>query len=239
MEFLLKVSQEYQNISAIVSTISFCVYFHFLFQFKHFSSPSFHSCLLQEELKCKKNILFCWLLRLWDTMLSSKHSFVDHLGKNCVFLLKKPFFLIWMGHGCLLAVRQMLGDSPPGEQLWSTLWGLNYSFRMATCIQLALHRGEDFTSHGSALLDSLPWKTVNTKVRAGKGRADYDDSVLRGVKHFMIGGLFGATDASDLQNAGVYQEAWASYGAPYWWKLGRISSLKKNKEAVMSALRRQ
>ena len=53
------------------------------------------------------------------------------------------------------AVRQLLGDSPPGEQLWSTLWGLNYSFRMATCIQLAWDCGEDFASCSSALLDGL------------------------------------------------------------------------------------
>lgn len=53
------------------------------------------------------------------------------------------------------AVRQLLGDSPPGEQLWSTLWGLNYSFRMATCIQLAWDCGEDFASCRSAWLDGL------------------------------------------------------------------------------------
>lgn len=53
------------------------------------------------------------------------------------------------------AVRQLLGDSPPGEQLWRTLWGLNYSFRMATCIQPAWDCGEDFASCSSALPDSL------------------------------------------------------------------------------------
>lgn len=47
------------------------------------------------------------------------------------------------------AARQLLGDSPPGEQLWSTLWGLNYSFRMATCIQLVWNCGEDFASCSS------------------------------------------------------------------------------------------
>lgn len=53
------------------------------------------------------------------------------------------------------AARQLLVDSPPGEQLWSTLWGLNYSFRMATCIQLPSDCGKDFASRSSALLDSL------------------------------------------------------------------------------------
>lgn len=55
---------------------------------------------------------------------------------------------------CLLGCEAAVGRLTTWcEQLWSTLWGLNYSFRMVTCIQLAWDCGEDFASY--SLPDSL------------------------------------------------------------------------------------
>lgn len=96
--------------------------------------------------------------------------------KRC-FLVFQHFFP-WSGLDTAVcwAARQLLGDSPPGEQLWSTLWGLNYSFRMATCIQLASHCEEDFTSRGSALLDSLPPHPLHEK-HSTKVQAEQDAQI--------------------------------------------------------------
>lgn len=106
------------------------------------------------------------------------------------------------------AARQLLGDSPPGEQLWSTLWGLNYSFSMATCIQLAWDCGEDFTSCSSALPDSLSDTLLHHAPQKKKYRlfqilcrhsfahiyyGDYlykHDKTILYMKCFMICGLF-------------------------------------------------
>lgn len=174
-------------------------------------------------------------------MLSCKHSFVDHLGKNRVFLLKKPFFLIWMRHGCLLGCEADVGRL-------TTWWAaLKHTLRIKLFIQNGDMYPARLTPWRGFYLPQLsftgqsPMKISLHKSSGGKARADYDDSspdwVVRGVKRFMISGL---TDASDLGDAGVHRETWASYGAPHWWKLARISSLKnRSKEAVISALRWQ
>lgn len=61
-----------------------------------------------------KNFI-CWPLGLWDTMLSSEHSVVEHFGKSRVFLLKKntAFF------PDLDTTRLIAG-------LWGRCWGTHH-----------------------------------------------------------------------------------------------------------------
>lgn len=146
----------------------------------------------------------------------------------------------------------MLGDSPPGEQLWSTLWGLNYSFRMATCMQLASHRGEDFTSRRSALPDSLPAHAASRPLHEKQSPQKFRRKRTRRLRRFLTWLSCARRETFYDQwpvrrgrrlksgNDGVHRESQALYGAPHWWKLGRISSLKnRNKDAVILALRQQ
>lgn len=231
MEFFLKISQDYQK-----------------------TVLQFHPFLFAVVLK--ENNFVCWLLWLW---CDDWHNFIvwtqfcRTFWQKVCFSFKKTFFF-WSGRDTAVcwAVRQMLGDSPPGEQLWSTLWGLNYSFRMATCIQLASHREEDFTSRGSALPDSLSAHAASRPLHEKQSPQKFRRKRTHRLRRFLTW-LSCARHETFYDrrpvrlngrlrsgNDGVHQEAWALYGAPHWWKLGRISSLKNiNRETVILVLRQE